>query len=111
MPYEITVKRGDLHPDVELTVTDDLGAVVDITGAGVKFSMCSARDPSVNVVDAQDGVLVTAALGKIAYRWKALETDLEPGTYEGEFTIDPVVGDTIQVPTIGKILIYIERRV
>lgn len=111
MAYELTVKRGDIAPDVELTITDENGVAVDLTGAAVTFSMVSSRNPAVAVLDDRPGVLVTPLEGKIAYRWTAGETDIEPGTYEGEFTIDPQVGDNMTAPTLGKILIYIERRV
>lgn len=111
MGYQLNIKRGDQAPDVELTVTDENGAVVDLTGSTVTFSMSSARNPSVSVLDDRPAVIVSPTLGKIAYQWAVGETDIEAGTYEGEFTIDPAVGDNMQAPTVGKIIIYIERRV
>lgn len=108
--YSVTLKRGDIEPDVEITVTDENGAAVDLTGATITFSMANSRLPGVAVLDDRPGELVDAPNGKIAYRWTAGETDIEPGTYEGEFTIDPTAGDTLQAPTVGKILVYIERR-
>jgi hypothetical protein len=111
MAYQLNIKRGDLAPDVELTVTDENGAVVDLTGAAVTFSMVSARSPGTLIIDDRPAVITAPTQGKIAYQWGAGETDIEAGTYEGEFTIDPAVGDNMQAPTIGKILIYIERRV
>jgi hypothetical protein len=111
MGYQLNIKQGDLAPDVELTVTDENGAVVDLTGAAVTFSMCSARNPGVAVIDDAAAVITAPTQGKIAYQWGAGQTSIEPGTYEGEFTIDPAVGDNMQAPTVGKILIYIERRI
>jgi hypothetical protein len=64
----VIVKAGDLFPDVEDTVLDQDGAVVDLTAATVKFSMRAARDPDAIKVSAADGVLVNGPQGKIAYR-------------------------------------------
>lgn len=111
MGYELQLKRGDLAPDVEITVTDENDVAVDLTGAAITFSMWNARAPGTLVLDDKVGELVVAAQGKIAYRWQAGDTDQPPGTYEAEFTVDPVVGDDMQAPTVGKIIIYIEERV
>jgi hypothetical protein len=110
MGYQLNIKQGDLAPDVELTVTDENGVVVDLTGAAVTFTLASARMPGLALLDHKTAVIVAPTQGKVAYQWAAGETNT-PGTYEGEFTIDPAVGDNMQAPTVGKILIYIERRV
>lgn len=111
MAYEITIKRGDQAPDVEIIVKDENNAVVDVTGATITFSMWNCRTPGTVVLDDKAGVVVNGPLGEIAYRWAAGDTDQTPGTYEAEFTLDPAVGDNMQIPTVGKILVRIEERV
>src|SRR5688572_24052918 len=98
MGYELTLKRGDLAPDVEIQVTDENDVPVDLTGASITFSMWNSRNPGTLVIDDNAGVLTNAAQGRIAYRWSGSDTDQTPGTYEAEFTIDPAVGDNMQAP-------------
>lgn len=110
MGYELTIKRGDLAPDVELTVTDENDLPVDLSGAAVTFSMVNCRKPGTSIIDDKAGVLVNAAQGKIAYRWETGDTDHPAGTYIGTFNLDPAVGDDMTVPTIGKVIVHIEDR-
>jgi hypothetical protein len=107
----VVVKQGDLFPDVEDIVLDENGAVVDVTGATIKFSMRPARDPATVSLDEQDGSVVNGPQGKIKYQWLSGQTDITAGTYEGEFTIDPAVGDTFRHPTEGFITVVIEERI
>jgi hypothetical protein len=107
----VVVKQGDLFPDVETTVRDENGAVVDLTAATVTFSMRRAREPGSVKINGAAGVLVDGPNGKIAYRWAGSNTDT-PGTYEGEFRVTPTGGaDPFHVPTDGYIEIVIEEKI
>lgn len=111
-PYEITVKQGDIEPDIEITVKDDDGNVIDVTGYTVKWSMQNARLPGTPVLNDKDGEVVDGTAGLIAYRWSAADTQQAPGTYEGEFLVTPNDGnDPMHVPTNGKIIVHIEDRI
>lgn len=104
------IKAGDLFPSVETTVTNESGAVVDLTGATCKFSMRKSRDP-VNVpISLANGQLVNGPGGKLGYNWQAGQTN-DAGTYEAEFLVDPAVGADFRVPTQGYITIIIEPKV
>jgi len=105
----VPVKQGDLYPDVETTVQDEANANVDLTGATVKFSMRSSRNPSVAALSLVTATIVDAPTGKISYQWAAGNTDT-PGTYEGEFRVTPAAGDPFRVPTEGYIAINIEPK-
>lgn len=106
----LIIKQGDLFPDVETTVTDENGAVVNLTGATLKFSMRKARDPATVKIDQANGILVDGPTGKIKYALAGLDTDT-PGPYEGEFRVFPTAGDAFRVPTDGYIEIIIEEKV
>jgi len=105
------VKQGDLFPDVETTVKDENGVVVDITGTSqITFSMRNSRNPSSVPINGAAGVLVNGPQGQIAFRWGAGQTDVA-GTYEGEFKLTPAAGDAFRVPTSGYITVIIEPKV
>jgi hypothetical protein len=103
------VKQGDLFPDVEQTVKDENGVVVDLTGATVKFAMHEARNPSVVKIDGANGV--DGPGGKIAYRWTGADTDTAT-TYEALFRVTPSGGaDAFRVPTDGYIEVVVESKI
>ena len=109
----VIVKQGDLFPDIEATVKDENGVVVDLTGATVECSMRHSRDPALLLLDAELGETVSGFedVGRIRYIWKSGETELDPGTYEAEFKVYPTVGDPFRVPTSGYIPVVVEARV
>ena len=105
------IKQGDLFPDVEVVVKNEVGAVVDVTGATVLFYMRRARDPtSVKINGAAGAVVPPGTSGKIAYAWSGADTDT-PGTYEGEFRVTIGGTDPFRVPTSGYIVIEVEPKV
>lgn len=108
---EMTIKQGDLFPDVEITVLDENGLVVDVTEHTFTFSMRNARDPGTAVLTDRPAVILNAVQGLIAYAWSSPETDIAEGTYEGEFKATPPAGDPFKVPTVGYVTIYIQRKI
>ena len=111
MAKETVVKQGDLFPDVVTVVKDENGAVVDLTGVtSVRFFMRSSRDPTLIKVNNAAGILVSGPLGKISYVWSGTDTDT-PGTYEAEFRVTPVTGDSFRVPTSGYELVIVEPKI
>lgn len=111
MSLIIIIKQGDLFPDVDTIVKDEVGAVVDVSNATVKFSMRNARDPSSIKVADQNGSVPDGPAGKIRYAWAGTDTDT-PATYEGEFRVTPSGGaDAFRVPTTGYITINVEPKV
>jgi hypothetical protein len=106
----LTVKAGDLFPDVEEVVTDENDVPVDITGATVKFSLRKARDPSTVVIASADGVITDGPAGRLAYRWQtADQTAVTAGTYEYLFRLTPTTGDPFHAPTEGWGVIVVEE--
>lgn len=104
----LIVKEGNLTPDVQITVYDADGAVVDLTSATVLFTMVSASGLATATTITDGAVVLTdAANGVVTYIWQATDTDI-PGKYLGEFHVTPNTGDPYNVPTSGYIDIEIE---
>lgn len=87
-----TIKANDTYPPIELTLTDQAGAI-DLTTADVvrlllKSATLSIVTGPVTIVD--------AVAGKISYTWEADDL-LQVGAYRGEVEItwDPGVIETI----------------
>lgn len=105
----MVVKQGDLFPDVETTVKDGNGVVVDVSNSTILFYMRSSRTPTVKV-NGSAGAIVNGPQGQIKYAWVGTDTDT-PGTYEAEFRITPSGGaDAYRVPTDGYITVVVEEK-
>lgn len=107
----VQLKAGDLFPDIEATVTDENGNVVDVSGATITCSVRHSRKPTTKILDGGVGLVVDGPNGQIAYRWSSGETEVTPATYEAEFLVTPVVGDPFRVPTVGYIPVNIYERI
>jgi hypothetical protein len=106
----LTVKQGDNFPDPEVTVRDEHDAVVPLDpNDAVSFSLRHSRTRAVVLAGAAAQV-VNGVAGLIAYRWQPGDTDVV-GTYEGEFHIDPVIGDAFTVPTEGRIVVVVQQKI
>lgn len=103
----VKVKQGDLFPPVQTTVKDETGAVVNLTGAAVQFSMRKARDPGTVPLSLVAGVVVDGVNGKIGYNWGAAETNYDGVAFEAEFRVTPQAGNPFRVPTEGYITVLI----
>lgn len=79
---DINVKRNDLAPSVSAVLYAS-GAVIDLTGATVKFIM-KLRGGSEKVNAAC--VIVTPTAGAVRYDWAGTDTDTA-GTYDAEFQV------------------------
>ncbi len=111
MTLVVNIKQGDLFPDIETVVRDENGAVVDLTGATVKFYMRRSREPASVKINNADGVLVDGPGGRIKYPPTGSDTDT-PATYEAEFRVFPTGGaDPFRVPTTGYIIVEIEAKI
>lgn len=99
----ITIKTGDTDPPVEVTLKDDDGVVVDLTGATVKF-IVSKR----GVAPIVDGAatLVDAAAGSVRYLWTAADTAIS-GVYMAEWQITWPGGGIQTVPSDGYDTVHI----
>jgi len=80
----VTYKRNDRLPPLDAVLVDADDAVVDLTGATVKFIM---RAPGAETakVDAT-ATVVTPASGEVRYSWGANDLDTV-GFYRGEFEV------------------------
>lgn len=84
-PPDTWVKQNDVRPTLDYQLRDGNGAVVDLTGASVKFMMYlpGAASPKVNAA----GTIIGAATnGQVRYTWTGTDTDTI-GDYIAEFQV------------------------
>lgn len=98
------LKRGDQLPALVVILKDATGAVVNLTGATVRFIMVNRYDGS-PVIDAS-ATVVDAAAGKVAYSWDAGETTVS-GFYSAEFEVTFASGLSRTFPNDTNIQIQI----
>jgi len=83
---EVYLVEGDTDPDLEITVKDQDGTVVDLTGLTVVFTMTKIRTGDKKVDAGSCTLNADPTTGKFTYTWDS--TDLnEPGVLEGEFDL------------------------
>ena len=100
------VKVGDLAPDISITVNDQDGNFVILTGATITFSMWLRKTGAMKI-SAVAASLVDGAAGTCKYEWAGTDTDTA-GEYEAEFRVTPASGDPFTVPTRGNITVVIK---
>lgn len=79
---------GDQDPSLPAVVTNDSGAVIDLTGyTRVTFAMRQAYD-TVNKWEAEALVINPPTSGAIRYDLASSDLDLVPGVYVGQWTLE-----------------------
>lgn len=98
------MKRGDLLPEFERTLTDGTGtAVVIPVGATLKLKM-RTRGSETAKINA-NATIVNAATGEVKYTWAGTDTDTS-GVYRAEFELITASKKTT-FPNNGYILVRI----
>ena len=87
------LNQGDTSPSIQGTCKDSAGVVVDVTGAGIKFSMTNLAKRTVKVQLAT-ATIVDGTNGIIKYNQSAGDVD-EPGDYLCKWQVT-FVGGLIQ---------------
>jgi hypothetical protein len=91
MSADLTIKQGDLQPEVRAALTDDAGAAVDLTGATVTFHMINSADEQMGL-DAPATVESPASGGIVSYQWQSADT-AAPGVYLAWWVVSWPDGD------------------
>jgi hypothetical protein len=102
----IGVKKNDTGSAIQATLTDATGAVVNLTGATVKFTMTAdgSSTPKVNKQTAT--VASPATAGVVQYAWQSGNLDTA-GPYRGEFEVTFGSGAVQTYPSVGYLRIYV----
>lgn len=99
----VYLKQNDTKPDLQVTVNDDNGDAVDVSGATIAFHMNTTA--GVSKVDSA-GAIVTAESGIIKYVWVAGDLDTI-ATYNGEFQITFSDSSILTVPSKGYLTLVV----
>jgi hypothetical protein len=81
---DFTIKRWDRLPSIAATLTDALGAPVDISSSTVKFIMSPTPGGGTPIISAS-AVIVNGA-GQVRYDWLTADTDVS-GSYVAEWEV------------------------
>lgn len=99
----VYVKQNDTKPDIQVTINDDQGTAVDVSGATIKFFMNDST--GTNKVDGT-GSIVVAADGTVKYEWGSTDLDTV-GVYDAEFQITFSDGSILTAPSSGYITVVV----
>lgn len=99
----VYVKQNDTKPDLQVTVNDDNGDAIDVSGATIAFHMNDSINTS--KVDSA-GSIVTAASGIIKYVWQTGDLDTV-GIYNAEFQITFSDSSILTTPSNGYLIIVV----
>lgn len=85
MAIDFTIKQHDQLPELVVTLSDSLGATVNLNGSlGVRFIFTNKVNGT-KVIDAP-ATVVDAPNGIVKYTWQAGDT-ATASTYQGEFEV------------------------
>jgi hypothetical protein len=103
MATTFNIKQNDTAPVIQGTAKTRAGAVIDITGATIRFHMNDST--GTNKVDAA-GSVVDGPNGVMKYEWSAADTDTV-GTFDGEFEVTYADSKIETFPNDGHITVVI----
>ncbi len=92
------LRQNDASVSLTATLQEASGAAIDLTDCTVTFAVGYEGDPASKLLDAA-AVVTDAENGKVRFTFTALQTDLDPGTYDAAFTLTWADGTTRTVPT------------
>jgi hypothetical protein len=102
----ISVVQGDKDYDLNFTLTDSAGVIVNLTNGTLKFNAQLLSDPTVQFKGSMS--IVSAVLGTCKYTVQATDFDV-PGTYNCQIEVDYTgVGEVI---TFSDIQVIVETRI
>lgn len=103
---DFTIKRGDLLPDLAVTLLDADGNPVDLTLAdGAKLAISLVGAEHTPIIYSDMTIAAEPTTGIVTYIWQEGDTDT-PGEYQSEIVVD-WGGREQTFPTIGYISITI----
>lgn len=83
---DFIVRVGDTDSDIRSTLRDVTGAIVNLTGATVRFRMRPAGGPAAPLKVDQPAIIDSAVGGQVRYAWTGTDTNT-PGLYLAEWRV------------------------
>ena len=109
MANNVTMKRNDTRPFLDVILQDVSGSALDLTASvatsGITFTM---KDLDTDTIKVNQGVCQTVpgTAGMVRYNWQAADT-ATAGTYVGEFQVEYDDGTKLTIPTSTVLSIVI----
>ncbi|HRU04332.1 MAG TPA: hypothetical protein P5137_00995 [Candidatus Brocadiia bacterium] len=100
------IRQGETQPALTHTVRRE-GAVVDLSGATVAFSLYP-EGSATPVVASAAATIASAAEGRVRYAWSGEDT-ATAGAYMAQFEITLPGGATLATPEIGELAVTVEE--
>lgn len=104
MAADFTIKRRDQLPEIEATLKDATGTVVNLGGATVRFIMTN-KATGEKALDVP-ATIVSAPAGTVKYSWVAGDTDTA-GSFSAEFEVSFIDGRAETFPNSKNLTIKI----
>ena len=104
-----SITLGDVGWELQVTIKDANGNVVDVSGDTITFKMLSHKVATDTINAAATDV--DAANGVVKYVGLSADSALASGFYDAEFLIDPAGDSVFRAPTRTKILVEIIGKV
>lgn len=99
----VFLKRNDKGDVISFTCEDEIGSVVDLTGATVKFNMGKK-----NKLITSGAAVITSAVGGVVQYTLTDSDTLVSGNFPAEFEVTFANGNRKTFPTIGYLMVNIE---
>lgn len=100
------LKQNDTSPQIQATLKDSDNAVIDLSGATVRFHM-KAYGATSTKVDAAATIVGDAVNGVVKYVWQSGDTDTV-GTYNAEFEVTYGDGNIETFPNDKNLTIVVK---
>lgn len=99
----IYLVQGDTKPEIIVSLTDNDGVPLDVTGATVRMKFKQAD--ALVLTDTLIATPINAATGQIQFPWKPTTLQTAPGTYLGEVEITYADGSIHTVYDVQRFVV------
>ena len=107
---KFNIKVGDTAPDLQATLLNSDGSVIDLTTADAVLFHMRERGSTTILIERTADIVAPATAGVVKYVWQTADTTAA-GTYDGEFEVTFNDGSITTVPNNGYIEIIMKTEI